>query len=540
MGDHDGAPSTAPPTGDEDAAMDSPPLHPIPCMQGAFEESIMESVDPANTEDSANAMDKPNAQARRQQLLADLDYNDSYTAKWRRKPGAKYHPLWKLVAQIAFGVHLLHHQLAKSDAEVVKILKSHVNEMDGFCKRTAEDFELAIADIQERINYLKLPLEHVQIFDIMLDDRQFRTSIIEGNEKIEHIVSRTAQAMNDTLLDIGTGLEATEEFTNYLDRIGREWTEENQELSSIYTAMRGNSDGWDRCLKALQLRGSKLGVVLVQLGSILNEMSKRAGVASRRSITEHRSPESGSRQTSRSPRPRVASPPAAPKQPKARPSQKPLPQDPDLVAPAVQATLPQPHPIPLEKRFENPREQPEPQRRKPAGAPREAAGSAQARSNQMADLADFFRDTGPVDSEPPPIMRTPKQTTPDHRVPTSRFSKRFSRDKPTSPTMAQDSAYSSGSSGHSASGSGSANSRERPSPSPGRASAHLTLPSYGAPPSPLAHSFKSTGIGKSTPSSYPKSPVPRRSSVVASASAQKQKPSLLGRLFGRSKKDVAC
>lgn len=264
--------------------MDSPPLHPIPCMQGAFEESIMESVDPANTEDSANAMDKPNAQARRQQLLAEVDYNDSYTAKWRRKPGAKYHPLWKLVAQIAFGVHLLHHQLAKSDAEVVKILKSHVNEMDGFCKRTAEDFELAIADIQERINYLKLPLEHVQIFDIMLDDRQFRTSIIEGNEKIEHIVGRTAQAMNDMLLDVGTGLEATEEFTNYLDRIGREWTEGNQELSSIYTAMRGNSDGWDRCLKALQLRGNKLGVVLVQLGSILNEMSKRAGVASRRSI----------------------------------------------------------------------------------------------------------------------------------------------------------------------------------------------------------------------------------------------------------------
>ncbi|KAJ9647301.1 hypothetical protein H2201_003900 [Coniosporium apollinis] len=284
MGDHNGTLSIASPTGDEDAAMDSPPLHPIPCMQGAFEESIMESIDPANTEDSANAIDKPNAQARRQQLLAEEDYNESYTAKWRRKPGAKYHPLWKLVAQIAFGVHLLHHQLAKSDAEVVKILKSHVNEMDGFCKRTAEDFELAIADIQERINYLKLPLEHVQIFDIMLDDRQFRTSIIEGNEKIEHIVSRTAQAMNDSLLDIGTGLEATEEFTTYLDRIGREWTDGNQELSGIYTAMCGNSDGWDRCFKALQLRGNKLGVVLVQLGSILNEMSKRAGVASRRSI----------------------------------------------------------------------------------------------------------------------------------------------------------------------------------------------------------------------------------------------------------------
>jgi len=279
MGDHDDSLSTASRNGDDSAAaMDSPPMHPISCMQGAFEESIMESIDP-NSEEAATSKDTPTVQARRQQLLAEKDYNNSYTVRWRRKPGARYHPLWKLVAQIAFGVHLLHHQLAKSDAEVVKILKSHVNEMDGFCKRSAEDFELAIADIQERINYLRLPLEHVQIFDIMLDDRQFRTSIIDGNEKIEHIVGRTAKAMNDSLHDIGTGLEATQEFTKYLDKIGGQWTEGNQELSGIYTAMCGNSDGWDRCFKALQLKGNKLGVILVQLGSILNEMSKRAGVA---------------------------------------------------------------------------------------------------------------------------------------------------------------------------------------------------------------------------------------------------------------------
>ncbi|KAH7036410.1 hypothetical protein B0J12DRAFT_744323 [Macrophomina phaseolina] len=267
---------------DDAPALDRAPVHPIACMQGAFEESIIEA------EEAEQEKVKPKrpggAKARRQRMLEEEDYNESYNAQWRKKPSAKFHPLWKLVAQISFGVHLLNQQLAKSDEEVSRILKTHVQEVDQFLEKTTEDFELALADIQERINHLKLPLEHVNIFDIMLDDRQFRTSIIEGNEKIEKIVERTARAMNDSLVDVEKGIEATVELSRYLDRIGDSWAEGDEELMGIYMAMCGNSEGWLECLRNLQAKGNELGVALVQLGSILNEMTKRAGVASRRSI----------------------------------------------------------------------------------------------------------------------------------------------------------------------------------------------------------------------------------------------------------------
>ncbi|KAF2086256.1 hypothetical protein K490DRAFT_44647 [Saccharata proteae CBS 121410] len=268
----------------ESPTIDRPPVHPIACMQGAFEESILESMEETDpTDENANTREQ-GAKARRQRLLEEDGCNGSYNSQWRKKPGAKYHPLWKLLAQISFGVHLLNQQLAKSDEEVARILKTHVQEVDQFLEKTTEDFDLAVADIQERINYLKLPLEHVNIFDIMLDDKQFRTSIVEGNEKIEKIVERTARAMNDSLVDVEKGVEAINELSRYLKRIGSQWTGGDEELLSIYTAMCGNSEGWLNCLKSLQEKGDSLGVALVQLGSILNEMSKRAGVASRRSI----------------------------------------------------------------------------------------------------------------------------------------------------------------------------------------------------------------------------------------------------------------
>ncbi|KAL1642733.1 hypothetical protein SLS58_005237 [Diplodia intermedia] len=268
---------------DEAPALDSAPVHPIACMQGAFEESIIEAED--SEQEKVKSKRAGGAQARRQRMLEQDDYNESYNAQWRTKnPTAKYHPLWKLVAQISFGVHLLNQQLAKSDEEVSRILKTHVQEVDQFLEKTTEDFELALADIQERINHLKLPLEHVNIFDMMLDDRQFRTSIIEGNEKIEKIVERTARAMNDSLVDVEKGAEATDELSRYLVRIGAHWAEGDDELMDIYMAMCGNSEGWLECLRNLQTKGSELGLALAQLGSILNEMTKRAGVASRRSI----------------------------------------------------------------------------------------------------------------------------------------------------------------------------------------------------------------------------------------------------------------
>ncbi|KAF1988390.1 hypothetical protein K402DRAFT_34546 [Aulographum hederae CBS 113979] len=263
----------------------APPIHPLKSMQGAFEESIFESMQkPDQYTEMAKEMTSLGPEARRKKLLESEDYNSSYNARWRKTPGAKYHPLWKLMAQISFGVHLLQQHLAKSDTEVVKILHTHVEEVDSFLERTTEDFELALVDVKERINYLRLPLEHVNIFDVMLDDKQFRTSILEGNEKIERIVERTARAMNDSLVDVTKGIQATMELARYLDKIGEEWADNNDELLGIYNAMRGNAEGWYRCFLTLQMKGNTLGVALVQLGSILNEMTKRAGVASRRSV----------------------------------------------------------------------------------------------------------------------------------------------------------------------------------------------------------------------------------------------------------------
>lgn len=289
--------------GPDPSTIEAPPVHPITTMQGAFEESILESTQPdddattitTTTGPLSSSMratpsasgDLSEARARRRQMLEQDDYSSIASSRLPKKAGAKYHAFWKLAAQISFGIHLLHDQLAKSDDEVVKIMQAHVDEIDAFLERTTEDFDLAITDISERINFLKLPLEHIEIFEVMLADKKFCTSIVEGNGKIETIVNRTARAMNESLLDIAKGIEATSELGKYLDALGAQWSDENQEFLGIYTAMRGNTEGWYRCFRRLQLKGSSLGVLLVQLGSMLTEMSKRVGAAGRKGPVSH-------------------------------------------------------------------------------------------------------------------------------------------------------------------------------------------------------------------------------------------------------------
>ena len=136
--------------------------------------------------------------------------NGVVAGRWKQKPGEKFHPLWKLVAQMSFGLHLLARNMAKSEDEVMKILQAHVDDIDGFLERTSEDFELAQNDMHERLRCLKLPLQHGDVFDRMLEDRAFRASILEGNEKIEHIVSRTKRMLKDALKDVQKGFDATQ------------------------------------------------------------------------------------------------------------------------------------------------------------------------------------------------------------------------------------------------------------------------------------------------------------------------------------------
>ncbi|KAJ9620895.1 hypothetical protein H2203_007481 [Taxawa tesnikishii (nom. ined.)] len=262
---------------------DEPPVHPVPVMQCAFEESIRESAEDEEAEKTPIAA-RPTAEARRADLLERETYDDSWTTRWKQRPSAKHHPLMKLMAQIVFGMHLLNQQQAKSNMEVVRILQTHVDEVDGFLEKTTEDFDLAIKDIDERVRFLRLPMTHLDVFDIMLDDRQFRTQLVEGNEKIEQIVQRTAKAMNAATMDVEKGIDATLELGRYLDNAQDHWPHGDEDLGAIFSAMRGNEEGWLTCLRELQMKSNKLGVALVQLGTVIGEMDKLAAAASRRNM----------------------------------------------------------------------------------------------------------------------------------------------------------------------------------------------------------------------------------------------------------------
>lgn len=417
----------------DDEVADQPPAHPVQSMQAAFEESILESTEDAESTESST---KPDAESRRQKLLEQKYYDDSWTTRWKQKPGAQYHPLLKLMAQIVFGMHLLQQQQAKSDAEVVKILQTHVDEVDSFLEKTSEDFDLAIKDVEERVRFLKLPMTHLDVFDIMLDDKKFRTQLIDGNDKIEKIIDRSAKAMNAALLDVRRGKQATEELKVYLSQVRRGWPRDNRDLAAIYGAMRGNEEGWMKCLRDLKMKGNKLSEALVQLGTTIGEMSKLAAAASRRNkpSSRHGSVSStGSLGGSVGPRSKFARDP-----PKSRfaPAavDKPLPKEPDTVGPAVRATVlrSQPatrdHAIPFEQRFERPRRQPptptsprslapetssprttSPLPKRPATAGQMAPRDARTNHirSETAELADFFRGGGgPLSSNPPDEVTT--------------------------------------------------------------------------------------------------------------------------------------
>lgn len=262
---------------DHDPSSAQAPQHPVPQLQGPFEESMMESLN-----DLADEEQHTDSIARRKLLLQGERYERVCAGRWKQRPDEKFHPLWKLSAQISFGLHLLAQGLAKSEEEVMRILQSHVDDIDCFLERTTEDFDLAQSDVDERLRYLRLPLEHVEVFDRMLEDKAFRTSIIEGNEKIEHIVERTSEAMKDALKDVQKGIDATGALGKYLTGLKSVWTDRTPELEAVYVAMLGNVEGWTRAFVDLHLQGNRLAVGLVQLAGIVAEMQRRAGVASRK------------------------------------------------------------------------------------------------------------------------------------------------------------------------------------------------------------------------------------------------------------------
>ena len=237
---------------------------------------MMESILDESADDTP-----PDAMIRRTMILEAPTYERVIAGRWKQKAGEKYHPLWKLVAQLTFGMHLLSECMAISEDEVMRILQSHVDDIDAFLERTTEDFDLAQSDIHERIRCLRLPLAHGDVFDRMLEDRLFRASILDGNEKIDHVISRTKRASKDALKDVQKGFDATNVMEKYLTNLNSTWKRQSPEHEAVLVAMLGNVEGWRRAFLELHLQGNKLAGSLKKLAEVVAEMQHRAAAVSR-------------------------------------------------------------------------------------------------------------------------------------------------------------------------------------------------------------------------------------------------------------------
>ncbi|CAO2656411.1 Nn.00g052140.m01.CDS01 [Neocucurbitaria sp. VM-36] len=263
------------------------PIHPLPSMQAPFEESMLDATGETGHVPFVNP--KKGVKTRQQLLCRDegaseLSWNFTYNCHWRNNPKGKFHPLVKTVTQIVFGLHLLHQHLEKSVADVADILLKHVNELDSFLQRANEDLESSLKDMLFRHKCLKVPMEHVNEFDRLLEDRAYRAQLLDGNVVIERTIGRMSGMLNDYLIDINTFQDANQKLDLYLLEIGDAWAYHNEDVGRIYSAMCGNTGGWSQFLQSLVAKAEKLGVVLVQVSSYCNEIEKRCGAAGRRSM----------------------------------------------------------------------------------------------------------------------------------------------------------------------------------------------------------------------------------------------------------------
>lgn len=269
------------PPGDESKVKPNAPAHPIPSMQAAFAESLME----VTTRQSA---EKPklrelDAKGRHDALVNQAKNAEPLTMAWRYRSDQKEHELVKLMAQISFGVYLLINGMANSNVRVVDILQGHIDEVDEFLEVAIEDFEYTSKDVQARIDHLRLPTENIEVFGKMLEDRSFRAEIVEGNETIEHVLARTDMALKQYESDIDKGLKSTQQFAVYLaEQNNGSWRKDRPDVVEIHEAMKGNTDGWFNAFKDLQAQGKKLNAQITQLASMVAAMNKKAGEVSRR------------------------------------------------------------------------------------------------------------------------------------------------------------------------------------------------------------------------------------------------------------------
>ncbi|KAL4950065.1 hypothetical protein BDW69DRAFT_62787 [Aspergillus filifer] len=272
----------------DDGESRSSPKHPIPQLQAAFEESIYEAL---QGEDGDWIVDL-DAQTRRRDLLENPQYERLCGRKWRQRVGERYHPFWKLTAQMSFGLHLLVQGKAKSNSAVLNILQAHVDEMDGFVSRTTEDFLIIQIDLRTRIQYLSLPLENLDDFDAMLVDRKFRLAMIDYNGKIELAIQRFTAAITDALKDLQKGREAIGGLWQFLGQSTQDNGPLSSSLTAIYNSMLANTEGWNAAFAKLHRKGVALQYAITQLSRAIIEMQRRVGVASRKDVVSFIQPPS--------------------------------------------------------------------------------------------------------------------------------------------------------------------------------------------------------------------------------------------------------
>ncbi|KAM7194499.1 hypothetical protein V8F33_007209, partial [Rhypophila sp. PSN 637] len=308
-----------------------PPQHPIPSMQDGFAESLVEAVGGTTQKPKLRTGD---AKTRRDELL-DQDKEDPPPgATWRFRPGQKCHELQRLMAQISFGVYLLLNGMANSQISVFSILQGHIDEVDEFLETTLEDIGLATKDLEDRMAHLKLPMDNVDVFERMLEDRNFRLQILEGNLKIEHIVARTNVALEQTVQDLAEAVASTREFAEYLAKQenGR-WRLERPDVIDIFAAMKGNTDGWSIAFVDLQSKASHLETVIHQLIAMIAEIEKRAEKVSRRARLSVQQPHVLPKQSHRiSDASSITTPPASPARVPSSPLAPRLPNTPPRIS----------------------------------------------------------------------------------------------------------------------------------------------------------------------------------------------------------------
>ncbi|KAG6030103.1 hypothetical protein E4U41_000195 [Claviceps citrina] len=257
------------------------PVHPIPSLQDAFSESLDEAT-------NGCPGDKPklrelDVRGRREALISQHRDEAPFDARWRHRPGQKQHELSKLIAQISFGVYLLLNGMANSNTQVISILQGHIDEVDEFLEVALEDLSQATDDLNGRIEHLKLPLANVQVFEQLLEDRKFRLEIIEGNEKIDHVLSRTNAALKQWDADVEAGLSCTAAFTDWLkDEENAAWRRDRPDVADIFDAMKGNTEGWLSAFDDISDRVQDTSNLVTRLSAIIGEMEKKAGEVSRR------------------------------------------------------------------------------------------------------------------------------------------------------------------------------------------------------------------------------------------------------------------